>query len=90
MRPVPRSVNAAHPSTCGLDLRRLDPGLRHYNAYGLTPGGLLANDDALFPEFRGCDLSSRGPARGEHQARDGTTIASLPAPARGLVEFGNS
>lgn len=28
----------------------------HYNAYGLTPGGLLVtNEDALFPEFRGND-----------------------------------
>ena len=58
----------------------------HYNAYGLTPGGLLVtNQDALFPEFRGRDLSSRGPARLEHRARDGATLASLPAQARGLA-----
>jgi hypothetical protein len=58
----------------------------HYNTYGLTPGGLLVtNDDALFPEFHGRDLSWRGPARLEHHARDGATVASLPAQARGLA-----
>jgi hypothetical protein len=58
----------------------------HYNAYGLTPGGLLVtNDDVLFPEFCGRDLSSRGPARLEHHARDGATVASLPAQAHGLA-----
>jgi hypothetical protein len=57
----------------------------HYNAHGVTPGGLLvSNDDALFPEFRGRDLASRGPARLEHRARDGATVASLPAQARDL------
>jgi hypothetical protein len=60
----------------------------HYNAYGLTPGGLLVtNQDALFPEFRGRDLSSRGPARLEHRARDGATLASLPAQARARRVF---
>ena len=35
----------------------------HYNRYRVTPGGLIvANDDALFPEFRGRNLSTRGPA----------------------------
>ena len=57
----------------------------HYNAHGVMPGGLLvSNDDALFPEFRGRDLASRGPARLEHRARDGATVASLPAQARDL------
>jgi lysophospholipase L1-like esterase len=56
-----------------------------YNAYGITPGQLLvSNDDRLFPEFRGRDLSSRGPARVEHRARDGATVADLPAQAQGL------
>ena len=51
-----------------------------YNEHGVHPGQLLVrNDDALFPEFRGRDLSSRGPARLEHHARDGATVASLPA-----------
>ena len=52
----------------------------HYNAYGVHPGGLLVrNDDRLFPEFRGNDRSSRGPARLEHRAVDGATIEDLPA-----------
>ena len=38
----------------------LDSG--RYNQYGITPGQLLVtNDDRLFPEFRGRDLSSRAP-----------------------------
>ncbi|MDQ3811986.1 MAG: SGNH/GDSL hydrolase family protein [Chloroflexota bacterium] len=58
----------------------------HYNPYGVTPGGLLVqNDDRLFPEFHGRDLSSRGPARLEHRARDGATVATLAAQARGLA-----
>ena len=56
-----------------------------YNAYGITPGQLLvSNDDRLFPEFRGRDLSSRGPARLEHRARDGATVGDLRAQAQGL------
>ena len=58
----------------------------HYNPYGLHPGGLLvANDDERFPEFRGRDLRSRGPARLEHRARDGATVDDLPSQLRGLV-----
>ena len=57
-----------------------------YNEFGITPGQLLVrNDDRLFPEFRGQDLLSRGPARLEHRARDGATVRSLPAQAQGLV-----
>jgi acyl-CoA thioesterase-1 len=57
----------------------------HYNEHGVHPGQLLVrNDDRLFPEFRGQDLSSRGPARLEHRAQDGATVRSLPAQARGL------
>jgi acyl-CoA thioesterase I len=44
----------------------------------------VRNDDRLFPEFRGRDLSSRGPARLDHRAVDGATVDSLPAQARGL------
>ncbi len=56
-----------------------------YNEHGVHPGQLLVrNDDRLFPEFRGRDLSSRGPAQLEHRARDGATVASLPAQAAGL------
>jgi len=56
-----------------------------YNEFAVTPGQLLIrNDDRLFPEFRGRDLSSRGAARLEHRARDGATVSSLPAQAQGL------
>jgi acyl-CoA thioesterase I len=56
-----------------------------YNDHGLNPGQLLVrNDDRLFPEFRGQDLSSRRPTRLEHRAVDGATVASLPAQARAL------
>ena len=51
-----------------------------YNDYGVHPGQLLVrNDDRLFPEFRGQDLSSRGPARLVHRAQDGAAVAQLPA-----------
>jgi predicted esterase/lysophospholipase L1-like esterase len=57
-----------------------------YNEFGLNPGRLLVrNDDALFPEFRGRDLSSRGAARLEHRAVNGATVADLPSQARGLA-----
>jgi lysophospholipase L1-like esterase len=56
-----------------------------YNSHGLTPGGLLVkNDDRLFPEFRGRDLSSSGPMRLEHRAVDGARVADLFRQARGL------
>ena len=61
----------------------LDSG--RYNNFGLTPGQLLVrNDDGLFPQFRGRDLSSRGPARLEHRARDGASVRSLHGQARGV------
>lgn len=64
---------------------------RWYNDAGLDPGQLLVrNDDRLFPEFRGQDLSSRGPARLEHRAVDGATIAGLPSQARNLHPSGTS
>jgi acyl-CoA thioesterase-1 len=56
-----------------------------YNAQGVHPGQLLVrNDDRLFPEFRGRDLASRGPARLEHRAVDGATVEDLPEQVRGL------
>jgi acyl-CoA thioesterase I len=56
-----------------------------YNPYGVHPGQLLVqNDDRLFPEFKGQDLASRGPAQLDHQAQDGATVANLPAQARGV------
>ncbi len=56
-----------------------------YNAEGLDPGRLLVkNDDRLFPEFKGRDLRSRGPARRVHRAVDGATVDDLAAQARGL------
>lgn len=54
----------------------------HYNPHGVHPGQLLVrNDDGLFPQFKGRDLLSRGPARLEHRAVDGATVAGLPAQA---------
>jgi len=59
---------------------------RWYNDRDLDPGQLLIhNDDKLFPEFRGQDLSSRGAVRLEHRAVDGATVDSLPAQARNLA-----
>jgi acyl-CoA thioesterase I len=63
----------------------------HYNDAGRTPGDLLIeNDDKLFPEFRGQDLRSLVSSRLEHRARDGATVAQLPAQARGLRVEGPS
>lgn len=57
-----------------------------YNVHGAHPGQLIVrNDDRLFPEFKGRDLSSRRVARLDHRALDGSTVADLPAQARGLV-----
>lgn len=56
-----------------------------YNEYGVTPGALLVrNDDRLFPDFRGQDLTARTAARLEHRARDGATAQGLPAQSEGL------
>ncbi len=56
-----------------------------YNGAGVHPGQLLVqNDDRLFPEFQGQDLSSRGQARLEHRARDGATVEDLPAQVQSL------
>ena len=59
---------------------------RWYNDRDLDPGQILIrNDDELFPEFRGQDLSSRGLVRLEHRAVDGATVDSLSAQARDLA-----
>ncbi|MBD2059742.1 SGNH/GDSL hydrolase family protein [Oculatella sp. FACHB-28] len=56
-----------------------------YNEFGVHPGQLLVqNDDRLFPEFQGQDLTSHGSARLEHRAVDGATVAGLPTQAQGL------
>lgn len=56
-----------------------------YNDYGVNPGQLLVrNDDRLFPQFKGRDLSTLGPARLEHRAQDGARVRDLAAQARGL------
>lgn len=62
-----------------------------YNTRGIHPAQLLVrNDDALFPEFRGHDLSTRGPARLAHHAQDGATVDDLPAQAHGVQVEGSS
>ena len=56
-----------------------------YNEFDVHPGQLLVqNDDRLFPDFKGQDLASRSSARLEHRARDGSTVANLPAQVQGL------
>src|SRR5215217_2926459 len=53
-----------------------------YNQFGVHPGQLLVrNDDKLFPEFRGQDLSASRPAELIHRAQDGATVAGLPQQA---------
>jgi len=62
-----------------------------YNDAGITPGQLLVrNDDRVFPEYRGRDLSTRGPVRLDHRAMDGATVTDLPAQARNLTLSGES
>lgn len=62
-----------------------------YNDARLSPGQLLVrNDDQRFPEFQGRDLASRGPARLDHRAVDGATIADLPVQASGVAPTGES
>ena len=63
----------------------------HYNGHGVDPGRLLVtNDDGLFPEFRGRDLSHRGPARLDHRAVDGSVVEDLSDQTDGLVVEGPS
>jgi predicted esterase len=64
---------------------------RWYNDAGIDPGQLLVrNDDELFPEFQGQDLSSRGPVQLDHRAVDGATVDSLPAQARNVAPTGKA
>ena len=63
----------------------------HYNVFGVNPGQLLVhNDDHLFPEFHGHDLTSLGSARLIHRAQDGATVSNLPSQARGLTVGGEA
>ena len=56
-----------------------------YNPHGITPAALLIkNDDRLFPELRGRELSARGAFRLEHRAVDGSQIADLLDQVVGL------
>jgi acyl-CoA thioesterase I len=67
----------------------LDCGI--YNDLGVHPGQLLVrNRDDLFPDFAGQDLASRGPARLEHRAIDGSTVAGLPHQTRDLAPAGDA
>ncbi len=60
-----------------------------YNVYGVHPGQLIVrNDDHLFPDFKGCDLSSFQPAQLDHRAQDGGRVEDLPRQARGLQRSG--
>jgi predicted esterase len=95
------SASQSAPSARGTD----DPGTpftlytfgdsildsRWYNDAGIDPGQLLVrNDDQLFPEFQGQDLTSRGPVRLEHRAVDGATVDSLPAQAQNVAPTGKA
>jgi hypothetical protein len=56
-----------------------------YNEYGVHPGQLIVrNDDGLFPDFKGRDLSSSAPARLDHRAQDRATVDDLPRQGRVL------
>ena len=78
-----RGVAAAPLRVCTFGDSVLDCG--RYNERGVDPGRLIVrNDDAVFPEFAGRDLSARGPARLEHRAVDGATVEGLASQARGL------
>ena len=85
-----RGRRAAQPLTvCTFGDSVLDCG--RYNDRGLTPGALLVrNDDELFPEFKGRDLQSRGPAVLDHRAVDGATVDSLAAQLNGFALTGTA
>ncbi|WP_235001450.1 SGNH/GDSL hydrolase family protein [Nitrosovibrio sp. Nv4] len=62
-----------------------------YNEYGVHPGQLIVrNDDYLFPDFKGRDLSSFVPAQLDHRARDGGQVDDLPQQARGVSVTGSA
>ena len=57
-----------------------------YNDHGVTPAALLArNDDALFPEFTGRDITTAvgGAVTVVARATDGATVADLSRQLRG-------
>jgi hypothetical protein len=59
---------------------------RMYNEFHVDPGGLLVrNDDYLFPEFRGKDLTSHAPAQLKQRALDGSTVEDLVAQGWGII-----
>jgi acyl-CoA thioesterase I len=63
----------------------------HYNQFGVHPGQLLVrNDDKLFPEFRGQDLSANGPTQLVHRAQDGATVAGLARQTHDLSVDGKA
>jgi lysophospholipase L1-like esterase len=63
----------------------------HYNQFGVHPGQLLVrNDDKLFPEFRGHDLSANWPAQLVHRAQDGATVAGLARQTHDLAIDGKA
>jgi hypothetical protein len=56
-----------------------------YNEHGVHPGQLIVrNDDYLFPDFKGRDLSSSAPAQLDHRAQDGAIVSDLSRQARGI------
>jgi acyl-CoA thioesterase-1 len=63
-----------------------------YNEYGVHPGQLIIhNNDFLFPEFKGRDLSSQSSSMSpllDHCARDGGVVANLSWQARGIRATG--
>jgi acyl-CoA thioesterase-1 len=64
----------------------------HYNAHGVHPAQLIVrNDDVLFPEFRGHDLTTRdGEVQLVHRAVDGSTVAGLASQRRDLPSAGRA
>ncbi|SCY05279.1 GDSL-like Lipase/Acylhydrolase family protein [Nitrosospira sp. Nl5] len=53
-----------------------------YNAYGVHPGQLIVrNNDQLFPDYKGRDLSSFVPAQLNHRAQDGGRVDDLSRQA---------
>jgi hypothetical protein len=60
-----------------------------YNEYGIHPAQLIVrNNDNLFPDYKGRDLSSPGSAQLEHRAQDGATVDNLARQTRGFVLSG--